>query len=182
MQQAEPIVALLRGAVESFIIHRSLLKISVRPVGFEVLVSIDGHPGDLSRIIGKKGANFRALETLIRMAGVRLGLRVSLLKLKLGDPAFRDRYPDFALNRAWPKEDVRKLAGEMAMACLNTEAALVDIDDVSESDSVVTIRVEPAAHPADVARFADAAKAILAAAGSKCGRVIHGTAVANLRF
>jgi predicted RNA-binding protein YlqC (UPF0109 family) len=180
MQQADTIVALIRGVVGSYILHHASLAVTTREAGGELFVSIDGHPGDLSRMIGKGGGNFRALETIAGMAGAKLGLRVKLCKLPPFNKADRDRYPQFTLNREWPREQLRKLAGELALACLATGAVIVDVEDISLSDSSFTIRVEPSAK--DVWRFTVAVRSILASAGSKAGRVLHATVAANLKF
>lgn len=183
MTQEPQLVALIRSVVGSYIIHHADLKISVHQQGgFDLFVGFEAHTGDLARIIGKKGANFRALSAIASMAGRRDGHRVTLLKLPRKGVGVADRYPDFALNREWPKETVRKLAGEMAIACLPTGAVIVDIENVSTSDSAVTIRVEPRVQPQELARFAEAVAVLISAAGSTAGRVLHTSVVSNLRF
>jgi len=180
MQQADTIVALIRGVVGSYILHHASLVITAQPVNGELFVSMNGHPGDLSRMIGKMGGNFRALETVAAMAGAKLGVRVKLCKLPPFDRAARDRYPSFALNREWPQEELRKLVGELALACLTTGAVIVDVEDISPSDSSFTIRVEPTAK--ELRRFTEAVRSIVAAAGSKAGRVLHASVVPTLTF
>lgn len=180
MQPADTIVALIRGVVGSYILHHASLAVTTRSVNGEMLVSIEGHPGDLSRMIGKQGGNFKALATVAQLAGAKRGHRVTLCKLPPFDKRDRDRYPSFALNREWPKEELRKLVGELALACLATGAVIVDVEDVSVSDSVFTIRVEPSA--GDVRRFGEAVRSIIASAGSKAGRVLHASVVPNLTF
>ena len=183
MKKEPQIVALIRGVVGSYILHHADLRIIVREsVGFDLFVGFEAHVGDLARIIGKKGANFRALSTIASMAGRRDGHRVTLLKLPRTGVGVADRYPAFALNREWPKESVRKLAGEMAVACLPTGAVIVDIEDVSVSDSSVTIRVEPGVQEFDLLRFSEAVSVLISAAGSTAGRVLHTSVVNNLRF
>lgn len=182
MDNATELVNFVRGVVGRFIVHHALLTVSTEAVGEELCFRIYGHTGDLSRMIGKRGGNFRALETLLKLAGARRGLRCRLLKFPLKGEGELDRYPSFTLNREWPKDDLVALAGEMAAACLKTRAATVEVKDLSPHESALIIHVEPSAKDAYLPRFTEAASAMVQAGGAKCGRVLLATVVADLQL
>ena len=106
-----------------------------------VTVSIRCHYADMPRVIGRKGAHFKALREILTVIGRRSGRVVNVPRLM---PAVvgigqRDFHPPFKLNPNWPREEIGRLIHDTANACFGPVGfATVDRDTEHRMFSIVT--------------------------------------------
>ena len=78
-----------------------------------VLLSLDVHPEDMGKVIGKMGNTAKAIRTILRVVGIKNGARVNL---KINEPEGSTR-PERSLHEPVP-QSITKTVDE-AMADLN---------------------------------------------------------------
>ena len=73
----------LSYVVKSLIDHPEEIKVSRKVDEMGVLLSLDVHPEDMGKIIGRQGNTAKAIRTLLRVVGMKNNARVNL---KINEP------------------------------------------------------------------------------------------------
>ncbi len=104
---------LLEFVVRALVDHPEAVKV-VRSIDERgVLLSLDVHPEDMGKVIGKEGNTASAMRTLLRVVGVKNGARVNL---KINEPEGSTRKVPGPMNPGGAMKTV-----DEAMADLNLE-------------------------------------------------------------
>ena len=74
----------LAYVVKALIDHPEEVKVSRKVDEMGVLLSLDVHPEDMGKIIGRQGNTAKAIRTLLRVVGMKNNARVNL---KINEPA-----------------------------------------------------------------------------------------------
>ena len=69
--------------VKSLVDHPEEIKVSRKVDEMGVLLSLDVHPEDMGKIIGRQGNTAKAIRTLLRVVGMKNNARVNL---KINEP------------------------------------------------------------------------------------------------
>ncbi len=103
-----------------------------------VIVSVrPASSGDMSRLLGKKGAHFKALTALMDKAGKNAGKKVFIRTAEPHDPT-RAKLPPFRANPKWPRDEITRLITDtMNLVCTNP-GVLLD-DSGGTADFIVTL-------------------------------------------
>ena len=73
----------LETVVKMLVDHPEAIKLDRRVDELGVLITMDVHPEDMGKIIGRKGNTAKAIRTLLRVAGMKNNARVNL---KINEP------------------------------------------------------------------------------------------------
>jgi predicted RNA-binding protein YlqC (UPF0109 family) len=79
----EPDVVFLEYVVKVLVDHPLDVKVGRTVDEMGVLISLDVHPGDMGKIIGRTGNTAKAIRTLLRVVGMKNNARVNL---KINEP------------------------------------------------------------------------------------------------
>lgn len=158
------------------------LNVSTSLVGTVVLLRIDCNPIDARRVIGGKGAHFRALETIVACAAVAGHVQARLLPLE--SPKVTDRRRgserfDFTRRSNWPKAELLAIVDEVArLAVSDPEAVEVGCAD-SECASVITVYVSRHEAMDMIERMNEALKVLVNSMGKANGRILEARVAPN---
>src|ERR1041385_1477804 len=75
--------AFLEMVVKALVDHPEAVKISRKVDEMGVLLSLDVHPEDMGKVIGRSGNTAKAIRTLLRVVGMKNNARVNL---KISEP------------------------------------------------------------------------------------------------
>lgn len=73
----------LESLIKPIVSHPEEVKVSRKVDEMGVLLTLDVHPEDMGRVIGKQGNNAKAIRTLLKMVGVKSNARVNM---KINEP------------------------------------------------------------------------------------------------
>lgn len=76
--------AFLEYVVKALVDHPDDVKITRKVDEMGVLITLDTHPEDMGKIIGRSGGTAKAIRTLLRVIGFKNNARVNL---KINEPA-----------------------------------------------------------------------------------------------
>jgi predicted RNA-binding protein YlqC (UPF0109 family) len=76
--------AFLEYVIKALVDHPDDVKIDRRVDEMGVLITLDVHPEDMGKIIGRSGSTAKAIRTLLRVIGFKNNARVNL---KINEPA-----------------------------------------------------------------------------------------------
>ena len=77
-------VAFLEFVVKALVEHQSDVKITRTVDEMGVLMTLDVHPDDMGKVIGRQGNTAKAIRILLRVVGMKNNARVNL---KINEPA-----------------------------------------------------------------------------------------------
>jgi hypothetical protein len=80
----------LEGIVKALVDHPEDIKIKRSVDEMGVLITLDVHPEDMGKVIGRKGNTAKAIRSLLRVVGMRNNARVNL---KINEPEGSTRPP-----------------------------------------------------------------------------------------
>jgi hypothetical protein len=81
----------LEYVVKALVDNPDQVKVDRRVDEMGVLITLDVHPEDMGKIIGRNGATAKAIRTLLRVVGMKNNARVNL---KINEPAGSTRGRD----------------------------------------------------------------------------------------
>lgn len=99
-----PTQAFLEYVVKELVDHPEDVKINRSVDEMGVLLTMDLHPDDMGKIIGRKGATAKAIRTILRVVGMKNNERVNLKIVEPGNPG-RPQAADIEATLADLKED-----------------------------------------------------------------------------
>ncbi len=102
----------LDQVVKSLVDHPEGVKVTRKVDEMGVLLSLDVHPEDMGKIIGRQGNTAKAIRTLLRVVGMKNNARVNL---KINEPE--------GSTRPAPVDQISKSASE------SVDEAMADIRD-----------------------------------------------------
>lgn len=73
----------LESLIKPIVSYPEEVKVSRKVDEMGVLLTLDVHPDDMGRVIGKQGNNAKAIRTLLKMVGVKSSARVNM---KINEP------------------------------------------------------------------------------------------------
>lgn len=76
--------AFLEYVIKSLVDHPEAVKVDRTVDEMGVLITLDVHPEDMGKIIGRSGNTAKAIRTLLRVVGMKHNARVNL---KINEPA-----------------------------------------------------------------------------------------------
>lgn len=170
----ERLTRLLNSLIQYIVTDKQSVKVVAMPLAVETLVKIEVNPAENGRVIGERGAHFKALEKLCLLASAKAGKAFKLLPM---DEADEDvvpmQYGRFRGNDNWPKQSITELVEHVARVIFHNEDVIeVDVEDQTNFVSVFTVRVART-EPADVVFVAIEAYApLFNAIGRVDGRVL----------
>ncbi|MBX4189222.1 KH domain-containing protein [Candidatus Parcubacteria bacterium] len=77
-------VAFLEFVIKALVEHQSDVKITRTVDEMGVLMTLDVHPDDMGKVIGRQGNTAKAIRILLRVVGMKNNARVNL---KINEPA-----------------------------------------------------------------------------------------------
>src|SRR3989338_5227863 len=83
----------LEMMVKALVDHPEQVKVSRKVDEMGVLMTLDVHPEDMGKIIGRQGNTAKAIRTLLRVVGMKNNARVNL---KINEPEGSTRVPESA--------------------------------------------------------------------------------------
>lgn len=81
MEQAK---AFLEQTVKSLVENPESVQVSSRTDDMGVLLTLDVHPEDMGKVIGREGTTAKAIRTLLRVVGMKYQARINM---KISEPA-----------------------------------------------------------------------------------------------
>lgn len=114
MDNNDSAVAFLEHVVTNLVDHPEAVKVNKTVDEMGVLLTLDVHPEDMGKIIGRKGATAKAIRTLLRVVGMKNNARVNMKILE----------PEGGMRAAESAP-----ASDMASATADMDAAINDIKD-----------------------------------------------------
>ncbi len=87
MAEKEQDQAFLEYVVKSLVDNPNDVKVDRRVDEMGVLITLDVHPEDMGKIIGRSGSTAKAIRTLLRVIGFKHNARVNL---KINEPDRKD--------------------------------------------------------------------------------------------
>jgi predicted RNA-binding protein YlqC (UPF0109 family) len=87
MAEKEQDQTFLEYVVKSLVDHPNDVKVDRRVDQMGVLITLDVHPEDMGKIIGRSGSTAKAIRTLLRVIGFKNNARVNL---KINEPDHKD--------------------------------------------------------------------------------------------
>lgn len=88
----------LEFVVKGLVEHPEAVKINRSVDEMGVLLTLDLHPDDMGKVIGRSGNTAKAIRTLLRVVGMKHNARVNL---KINEPAGGMRSMDADAPRSW---------------------------------------------------------------------------------
>lgn len=88
----------LEYVVKGLVEHPEAVKISRTVDEMGVLLTLDLHPDDMGKVIGRSGNTAKAIRTLLRVVGMKHNARVNL---KINEPAGGMRSPEGGAPTSW---------------------------------------------------------------------------------
>jgi len=139
---AKLIQDLIADLLREFILHPDSLKVSAVPLAQSISIRIEVHTGDMGRIIGEKGAHFRALESLCLCAGLKHGVAINLAPIAEPKGGRPDRYEKFKARDDWRYSEILSLLERAAKMIFKSEEAIsLTTTDEDEHLTIVTVNV-----------------------------------------
>jgi len=83
MSEKERDVTFLEYVVKELVDHPETVKVNRSVDEMGVLITLDVHPEDMGKIIGRSGNTAKAIRTLLRVVGMKSNARVNL---KINEP------------------------------------------------------------------------------------------------
>lgn len=102
----EKTAELLRRIAAEIILHPDLLRVQALDQGEEIEVNAKAHRGDTGRLIGPKGAIWRALQFLFATIGRQHRKKIVLNPLLEPTDGRPDQYPRYAPRENWDRERI----------------------------------------------------------------------------
>lgn len=81
MEQAK---AFLEQTVKSLVDSPEAVRVASRTDDMGVLLTLDVHPDDMGKVIGREGSTAKAIRTLLRVVGMKYQARINM---KINEPA-----------------------------------------------------------------------------------------------
>ena len=78
LEKATTAVSLLQFVATSLAEEPEAVSVEVKDLGHKVILSLNVGPGDMGRVIGRRGRTAQALRTLVGAAGARDGVTTSV--------------------------------------------------------------------------------------------------------
>jgi predicted RNA-binding protein YlqC (UPF0109 family) len=120
MDNNDSAVAFLEHVVTNLVDNPDSVKVNKTVDEMGVLLTLDVHPEDMGKIIGRKGATAKAIRTLLRVVGMKNNARVNM---KILEPEGGMRSQESApAPDAAPVEDASSVTADM-------DAAINDIKE-----------------------------------------------------
>lgn len=113
---------LLRQIVAGYVSHPQALQIEASLIGTTIVMRLDPHAEDFGKIVGSRGNNFHALQTIFSAAAAKAGKRLNLI-LKDKPRAYCD-LPPFRANPNWQRGPFETLLRTTLSAAINGEYTL----------------------------------------------------------
>ena len=85
----DPAETLLRAIITSIVDHPDAVKTTRTVDEMGVLITLDLHPDDMGKVIGRSGTQAKAIRTILRAVGMKHNARVNL---KINEPAGGKHY------------------------------------------------------------------------------------------
>lgn len=76
-------ISFLEYVVKSLVVHADAVKVKRSVDEMGVLLTLDVHPEDMGKVIGRSGNTAKAIRTLLRVVGMKNNARVNL---KINEP------------------------------------------------------------------------------------------------
>ncbi|MFT7557551.1 MAG: putative RNA-binding protein YlqC (UPF0109 family) [Planctomycetota bacterium] len=83
MEEQDLTVEFLTYAVKNLVDNQDAVKVTRTVDEMGVLLTLDVHPEDMGKVIGRKGATAKAIRTLLRVVGMKYNARVNM---KINEP------------------------------------------------------------------------------------------------
>ena len=94
----------LEMVVKALVDHPEGVKVDRKVDEMGVLISLDVHPEDMGKIIGRQGNTAKAIRTLLRVVGMKNNARVNL---KINEPVGGSRVQSAAASVDQAMEDLK---------------------------------------------------------------------------
>lgn len=169
-KQTDFLKTTLRRIIERFTIHHNLLAIETVSVGGVVNVFIQAHRADTSRLIGERGASFRALSTLVAALAGADGYRAVLQPIAEPTAGEPEKFTRFVHNPGWDRECITRLLELLCNRIFEGRAAIEARDACNQTIYVVRVPVDEM--PECVRAIGSALHVIFNAIGKSNGRLI----------
>jgi predicted RNA-binding protein YlqC (UPF0109 family) len=114
----EEIIGLFRVIADQIVLHPDMLEVSHRAVGLNVSIEARMPRGDKARLIGKNGVTFRALKTVVGLAGIRKGMNIELKRYNREDYGPNDKYPPIHRDESWQPQTATNFLRLICNMCL----------------------------------------------------------------
>lgn len=172
-ETADQAKTILTDLIQEFVLRPEQIEVRTAVAGHAAFLTVQANPSDVRRIIGAKGAHFRALKEICKAITSKTGHSVMLNHLPF-EESQPDRYPKFKLNRNWPVQKISDLLQRAAKACLlNDDMVAVEAKDLEDPNSLLTVHVAQEEPSARLEAISAALAIIFNAVGSANGRTLH---------
>lgn len=161
---------IIERLIREITLHTENIKIKETTLGRSSTLNVQVHKGDMSRVIGTKGAHVQAMERLIEMMSAKSGKRMTL---RVGEPSMggADSFAKFEPQATWESSHVVELVQDISAAVF-VHPAQVELFDGEDFQSVIEIVVSPNERKDLVAMVNAALAPLFNAIGKANGRLL----------
>ena len=173
-QKRQNVLTLFRRLVTEIISHPENLVIDAKQHTQSMVLTVQAHAADTSRLIGEGASNYKALVTMATALGGRAGMRVSVPPIREPVIGERDRYK-FTPNPEWPRTRIMDLLSDTARAVFADPDAIEikPFDDDGTVSTTVELWVARNERTTLVHPVGEALRTLFDAIGKANGRLIY---------
>jgi predicted RNA-binding protein YlqC (UPF0109 family) len=169
MNELNPVREVLYQVFREFLVEPNEFSINFIDDGGLTTVFIKPHDDDIGRVIGVRGARFKAIQEILNAAADKVGATVRVRWIPEPQGPRSDRYPKFEEKADWPRERIRDLVVALAATVFIKQSYDVESED-SGPETDVTLHVSPAEGNWLVQHMTGAFQALFEAVGQRYGR------------
>lgn len=159
--------------VRHLIAYPQDLAVECIPAGTAYQYLVRANAADVSRIVGKRGAHYRALVAIVNAMAGNLGFRGILLPISEPTVGKKERYPRFTPKADWDQQAVQQELWETACACLRGLTGMKQED--TGPLTLFTLTCQGDEDEESIALLSDSLDVIFKAVGLAKGRVVSVT-------
>lgn len=171
---AERLAELFSEILREFILHPGELEVVAVQLTKSATVHIKANGGDVGRIIGERGAHFKALQHVCLAVSHKHKTAIELAPVAEPESGRADRYQKFAAKENWREKEVLSLLTRTVRMIFRHESVIdIETKNMPGAITVFTVRIARA-EDGDIVQIMQAAlKTIFNAVGKANGRTLY---------